>query len=44
MVGETPYVDLANLCSRVCHVLVSMDDLGGLGGTIEDLGRYVDPT
>ena len=43
MVEESPFVELAELCSRACHVLEVIDDLGGIVETLEDLGRCVSP-
>ena len=43
MVEESPFVGLAELCSRTCHVLEAMEDLGSIGETLEDLGRCVSP-
>ena len=43
MVEESPFVELAKLCSRACHVLEVIDDLGGIVETPEDLGRCVSP-
>lgn len=41
MIKEDPFVELASLCSKTCHVLETVDDLGGFSEQIEDLGRYV---
>ena len=41
MIKEDPFVELAILCSRACHALGTVDDLGGFGKHIEDFERCV---
>lgn len=43
MIKEDPFVELAGLCSKTCHVLEAADDLDGFSKHIEDLGRCVGP-
>ena len=39
MTKEDPFVELAGICCEICHVLETVDDLGGFSDHIEDFGR-----
>ena len=43
MIEEDWFLELAGLCSKTCHALETVDDLGRFNEHIEDLGRYVGP-
>ena len=50
MIDDDAYVELANCCTRMCHVLKTATEGRGVDTLsdprkqrIEDLGRYVDP-
>lgn len=43
VIKEDSFVELADLCSRMCHVLEAVGDLGGFSDQIEELGRHVSP-
>ena len=40
---EASLLELAELCSRTCHVMKAADNLGHLSEAVEDLARCVDP-
>ena len=39
MTKEDPFAELAGICCEICHVLETVDDLGGFNDHIEDFGR-----
>ena len=39
MTKEDPFAELAGICYEICHVLETVDDLGGFSDHIEDFGR-----
>ncbi|KAF9778164.1 hypothetical protein BJ322DRAFT_500310 [Thelephora terrestris] len=40
-VTEDVFAELAGFCSKICHILETVDDLAGFAESIKDLGRIV---